>query len=182
MRAITGELAGEGIYGQLFRKAQRSAVHVEVQDTYQMPDEYEPLERWRENREIVETDGGREWCKLVAETVARGVTVSRIRVVTVPHTEYTRWLLDACVPNIAAGEQIRYLPRHIVDGHVPGDDFWLFDSDVVAFNTIDDNGDGVGLAVTTDRPIVEVCSAAARRLWDQGINHASYLESEFAAR
>lgn len=182
MRAITGELAGEGIYGQFFRDAQLYAVHVEVQDTYGMPDEYEPLERWRSTGEIVETDGGREWCKLVAETVARGVEVKRIRVVTVPHTEYTRWLLDACAPNIAAGEQIRYMPRHLFKGYLPRDDFWLFDGDIAAFNTIDENGDGVGLAVTEDRRLVESCMVAYWQLWEQGIDRDEYIRSEFAGQ
>lgn len=52
MRAITGELTGEGIHGQFFRGAVDSAVHVEVQDTHRMPDEYEPPEIWRETGEI----------------------------------------------------------------------------------------------------------------------------------
>ncbi|MET7752294.1 MULTISPECIES: DUF6879 family protein [Actinomycetes] len=181
MRAITGELAGEGIYAKFFRNAQHSAVHVEVQDTYDVPDEYEPLVRWREDRAIVETDGGREWCALVAETVSRGVTVTRIRVVTVPHNEYTRWLLDACTPNIAAGEEIRYLPRHLAE-EPPADDFWLFDDDTVAFNTVDDDDANNGLAVTTDPAIVRVCAEAARRLWAAGIDRDEYVRSEFAAQ
>ncbi|MFF0495688.1 DUF6879 family protein [Nocardia aobensis] len=181
MRAIVGELAGEGIYAKFFRNAQRSAVHVEVQDVYEVPDEYEPLVRWRETGEILETDGGREWCALVAETVARGVNVARVRVVTVPHTEYSNWLLDACAPNIAAGEQIRYLPRHLVDD-LPADDFWLFDGETVAFNTVDDNDANLGLAVTTDRAIAGVCADAWARLWAMGIDRDEYVRSEFAAR
>lgn len=182
MRAITGDLTGEGIYGQFFRSAVNSAVHVEVQDTYQMPDEYKPLEVWRATGEIVQTDGGREWCRLVSDTVARGVSVRRIRVVTVPHSEYTRWLLDACAPNIGAGENIRYLPRHLANTLVPADDFWLFDSSAVAFNTLDEDGAGEGLAVTTDQRIVEVCTVAAHELWDQGIDHAEYIQSEFVGK
>ncbi|MEU4434650.1 DUF6879 family protein [Nocardia rhamnosiphila] len=182
MRAITGELTGEGIYGQFFRGAVDSAVHVEVQDTYRMPDKYEPLEIWRETGEIVQTGGGREWCRLVSDTVTRGVSVRRIRVVTVPHSEYTRWLLDACAPNIEAGEHIRYLPRHLAKALVPADDFWLFDSATVAFNTLDEGGAGEGLAVTTDQGIAEVCTVAAHELWAQGIDHADYMQSEFVDR
>ncbi|MEV6774600.1 DUF6879 family protein [Nocardia sp. NPDC051030] len=179
MLAVTGELAGEGIYASYFRAARISAVHVEVQDSYQVPDEYEPLVRWRESREIIETDGGRQWCALVAETSARGVEVARVRVVTVPHSEYTAWLLDACASNIAAGEQIRWLPRHLTSAaEVPSDDFWLFDDEIVAFNTIDAAGDAVGLAVTTDPAIAAVCTEAWDRLWGKGIDHSDYVRSE----
>lgn len=182
MQAVTGELAGEGIYGSYFRRARRSAIHIEVRDTYHMPDEDEPTARWRESGEIIETAGGRAWCAMVAETVSRGVTVSRVRVVTVPHTEYTRWLLDACASNIAAGEQIRYLPRHEVDGHVPEDDYWLFDDEIVGFNTVDADGDGVGLAVTADTEIVDVCARAAARLWAHSTDHGDYLRRGFDSR
>ncbi|GAA5045473.1 DUF6879 family protein [Nocardia callitridis] len=182
MRAVTGELSGQGIYGQYFRQAQSSLVHVEVQDSYQMPDEYEPLTVWRETGAIVETNGGRDWCRLVAETVARGVDVRRIRVVTVPHVEYTRWLLDACAPNVAAGEQIRYLPRHVAAGHIPTDDFWLIDDAIVAFNTVDDDGAGEGVAVTTDQQIAKVCATAAQRLWEQGIDRVEYMRKESVSR
>ncbi|WP_051047417.1 DUF6879 family protein [Nocardia asiatica] len=181
MRAVTGELAGQGIYAEFFRSARSTAVHLEVQDSYQVPDEYAPLKRWRETGEIIETDGGRQWCDLVTETTARGVTVARVRVVSVPHTEYTRWLVDACAPNAAAGEQIRWLPRHLAD-EVPADDYWLFDEQTVAFNTIDDTGDAAGLAVTTDPAIARVCTEAWHRLWRHGIDHADYRRSEHAAR
>ena len=182
MRVVTGELAGEGIYGEFFRAAQYSAVHVEVQDDYQVPDEYEPLQAWRQDRRIVETAGGRAWCQLVRDTVDRGVLVARVRVVSVPHSEYTRWLLDACAPNAAAGEQIRWLPRHrIGSGVVPADDYWLFDGRTVAFNTVDGTGDAVGLAVTTDPAIATVCAQAWDILWDSGIDHAKY-QAEHAPR
>jgi hypothetical protein len=95
VRAVTGELAREGIYAQFFRETRTSAVHLEIRNSYAVPDEYEPLVRWRETGEIVETEGGRAWCALMSETTGRGVTVARLPVVTVPHTEYTRWLLDA---------------------------------------------------------------------------------------
>ncbi|MGF6888557.1 hypothetical protein ABIA39_007922 [Nocardia sp. GAS34] len=175
MRVITGELAGEGIYGEFLLAAKVSAVHVEVQDTYHVPDEYEPLRAWRHDRRIVETAGGRAWCQLVRDTVDRGVRVARVRVVSVPQSEYTRWLLDACAPNAAAGEQIRWLPRHLIDPReVPADDYWLFDEHTVAFNTVDNGGDAAGLAVTTDPAIAAVCTRAWDRLWDKGIDHADY--------
>ncbi|MEU7631855.1 DUF6879 family protein [Nocardia sp. NPDC049220] len=181
MQAVTGETAGEGIYARFFRAARISAVHVEVQDAYRVPDEYEPLLRWRRTREIVETDGGRQWCAMVAETVSRGVKVARVRVVTVPHTEYTQWLLDACATNVAAGEQIRWLPRHLAAA-VPSDDYWLFDNETVAFNTVDADGDAVGLAVTTDPAIAAVCTEAWNQLWSAGIDHTEYARSEYAIR
>ncbi|MFF0497827.1 DUF6879 family protein [Nocardia aobensis] len=181
MRVIAGELAGDSHKAKLFRDARRSALRVEVRDSRELTDDDEPLVRWRENGDVVETDGERIWCALVAETVARGVRIARVRVVTVPHTEYTRWLLDACAPNIAAGEEVRYLPRHFA-ANPPADDFWLFDGETVAFDVVDDDNAHPGLAVTTDRSIAGVYADAWERLWSHGVDRDDYLRSGFAAR
>ncbi|MCX0275413.1 hypothetical protein NLM24_33010 [Nocardia zapadnayensis] len=87
-----------------------------------------------------------------------------------------------CAPNIEAGEHIRYLPKHLAATLVPADDFWLFGSSTVAFNTLDEGGAGEGLAVTTDQRIAEVCTMAAHELWQQGIDYAEYMQSDFVAR
>lgn len=180
MLAVTGDTAGEGIYASYIRAAERSAVHVEVCDEYGMEDEDEPIVRWRRTGEIVETQGGRDWCSMVRDLTERGVTVARVRVVTVPHSDYTRWLLDASSSNAAAGEQIRYLPRHGVVANIPCDDYWLIDDRIVAFNTVDTDGRGVGLAVTSDPGIAELCTQAWHRLWDQGIDYHDYRRCEHA--
>jgi hypothetical protein len=183
MLAVTGNLTGEGVYARYFRAAQRTAVHVEVQDSYDVPDEYEPLARWRETGEILLTDGDRRWAALMRETIARGVRVARVRVVTVPHTEYVRWLLAASDDNADAGEQIRWLPRHLaVDAAPPSDDYWLFDDTTVAFNTVDEASAAVGLAVTTDPAQAALCARAWTRLWDLGVDHHDYQLSEHARR
>lgn len=104
----------------------------------------------------------------------RGVTVSRVRVITVPHSDYQRWLLSETVDNIEAGEDIRYLPRHLA-GEVPTDDFCLFDNRTVAFNLIDREGGPAGAAVTTDPNIANYCLSAKERLWELATPYAEYV-------
>ena len=42
--------------------------------------------------------------------------MTRVRVVSEPHDDYTRFLLDLARINVAAGEDIRYLPARPGEG------------------------------------------------------------------
>jgi hypothetical protein len=113
---------------------------------------------------------------LVRETTARGVTISRVRVVTVPVPDYHRWLLSITPENQCAGEDIRYVPRHSA-GNLPADDWWLIDDSRVGFNLVDPAGRGVGVGVTDDPEIVTYCRSVRDRLWPIATPYA-----EFATR
>ncbi|MEV6325905.1 DUF6879 family protein [Nocardia sp. NPDC051787] len=164
----------------LFRQCQREAFHLEVRDTYAVPSESEPLRRFLDGEPPEEYDK-RPWTDLVRETTGRGVSVCRVRVVTVPHSDYQRWLLSVTGSNVEAGEDIRYLPRHLIDpSDIPHDDWWLFDGQRVAFNLIDRNGKPAGAAITTDPTIAHFCQSAKDQLWQKAIPFGEYATSTAA--
>nr|WP_228566341.1 DUF6879 family protein [Nocardia sp. SYP-A9097] len=94
---------------------------------------------------------------------------------TVPHVDYVRWSLAVSPLNIEAGEQIRLLPRHAVDGEeLPTDDYWMFDENTVAFTLFDPRGAASGAAVTTDPVIVRRCASVRDSLWSRAVPYAEY--------
>lgn len=115
------------------------------------------------------------WQDLMRETTGRGVSVSRVRVVTEPHSGYQRWLLSVTGYNEDAGEDIRYIPRHLA-GEVPSDDWWLMDGARVVYNLTDSTGAPAGLAVTTDPGIVAYCHEVRERLWKFAIPFGEYSQ------
>ncbi|WP_405138449.1 DUF6879 family protein [Nocardia sp. NBC_01388] len=173
------ELKQSSVWPDLFRRAKRSAFHMEVRDAYAVPGESEPLRRFLNGQPRLEDDESwSAWGELIREVTGRGVAVTRVRVVTVPHSDYQRWLLTETYDNVAAGEDIRYLPRHLVAvGEVPADDWWLFDDEMVAFNLIDAEGRPAGVGVTTDRHLAAVCKQSRERLWLSAIPFADYVKS-----
>ena len=84
------------------------------------------------------------WSDLIRATVARGVTVRRIRLVSEPVTDYIRFEYDVTAAhNIAAGEDVRWLPRSAAAGLlVPCSDFWVLDGQVVLWNHFAATGRG----------------------------------------
>jgi hypothetical protein len=65
----------------------------------------------------------------------RGVEVRRVRVVSEPVSDYIKFEHATTPSSIAAGEQIRWLPRHLATGLLfPANDFWVFDGRQAQFN------------------------------------------------
>ena len=84
--------------------------------------------------------GAYEWgdhLDVVRAAAARGVTISRVRVVS----EYLRWEHACTDVNISAGEDVRWLPRTKAVGLLlPGADCWVSGHRVVRWNF--QRGDG----------------------------------------
>ena len=155
-----------------FHGLQRSAFHLEVRDSYAEAAENNRLRAFLA-AEPPPDEPPVSWHALVRESTVRAVSVSRVRVVTVPHSDYHRWLLSVTGRNIQAGEDIRYLPRHDA-GEVPPDDWWLFDDERVVFNLAGADDKPAGAAVTTDPGIVAYCRGVRDRLWKLATPYTEY--------
>ncbi|MFI1917662.1 DUF6879 family protein [Nocardia sp. NPDC020380] len=160
---------------QLFRNCRRRAFHLEVQDSYAVEDEAEALAKFLETGEFEYDPEWQHWDDLMREVTESGRLVQRVRVVTEPHTDYTRFLYATTGSNIDSGEDIRWLPRHaIAPAELTTDDWWLFDDDAVAFTTFRPDETLGGFAVTRDPKIVEYCRTVRDRVWPLAIPHAEY--------
>lgn len=166
--------AGE-VFDSLFRTCERTAFHLEVEDTYTTPEESGPFRDFLDGRPDDYAWHG-PWLKLISEVTRTGTSVTRVRVVTEPHVDYTRWGLSVAPLNIAAGEDIRWLPRHHASGlSLPPDDFWLFDDNRVVFTVFEGNGRFAGGAQTVDPDIVARCCRVRDQVWSRAIPHAAYV-------
>jgi len=105
-------------------------------------------------------------------------TVRRVRVVTEPLSQYIRWEHAVTRLNQEAGEDIRWLPRHLVPQDiqfpVDGRDFWLFDDQVVTVGHFDENGRVLGSELVTDPAAVAACASVRDALWPLAIPHRAY--------
>jgi len=173
-------LQGEA-FDDLFRTFERTAFHLEVQDTYRTPGEAEPFQLFL-NGQIDDFAWHQPWLDLVRAATTAGKVITRARVVSVPHGDYTRWGLTVAEHNIAAGEDIRWLPRHrIAVSELSTDDHWLFDDERVVFTVFAPDGRFEGGAATTDPVIVGHCRTVRDRVWSKAIPHDAYRVGQYAA-
>ncbi|MGW4366784.1 DUF6879 family protein [Nocardia takedensis] len=161
---------------EVLTEANSEAFHLETRDVYGVPSEDEPFQKFLRSEPFDYREWYADWSGFVASSAARGVSFKRVRVLTVPHSDYQRWSLEMAAFNVESGENIRYLPRHLA-GAVPKDDYWLIDDRLVVFNLTDRAGRAVGGAATTDDPdVVSRCRDIRDRLWSLATPYARYKQ------
>ncbi|MFE7804029.1 DUF6879 family protein [Streptomyces sp. NPDC057430] len=123
----------------------------------------EPLDAWREN---------------VAAAIAEGRRFERVRLVDEPPTEGQRFLLASGLGNVAAGEDIRNLPRaEAARLNLPDYDFWLFDSKLLARFVFAEDDTTLGVILSEDPAEVAAACQARDAAW-----HHAIPTREFAQR
>jgi hypothetical protein len=160
-------------YG-LLRSAERSAAHMEMRDAY-TPDDPDWLD-WRAGRRFDPAERWASWSGLVRATVDRGVSVRRLRLVSEPVTDYVRFEYDVtAVHNVAAGEQVRWLPRHTAAGLlVPCSDFGVFDDEMILWNHFAGDGSWIGEEKGDDPVVAKLCASSFDAAWERAIPHEAY--------
>ncbi|KPI20084.1 hypothetical protein OK074_7633 [Actinobacteria bacterium OK074] len=163
---------------ELMAGCTRSAVHLEMRDQYGVTAEADDFRAWLETGQL-DTDprspGWAPWVDLVSHTVARGVAVRRARIVSEPVSDYIRYEHASTIVNVHAGEQVRWLPRlRASDISLPGNDFWLFDDQVIRWGYFSGNGAMVGHEISESPTAVKLCTEAFDTVWSRAIPHDQY--------
>lgn len=162
---------------ELVRSCSHSAIHLEMRDQY---DRGDPMFlAWQEGRgDDPNADRSiwwRPWLDLITEVKARGVRIQRARIVSEPVSEYIRFEYEGSFTNVAAGEEIRWLPRRsATDIGLPGNDFWVFDRERVRVGHFDGDGKSVGHEMTNDHAVLKLCMSAFETVWERAIPHDIY--------
>ncbi|MPZ65844.1 MAG: hypothetical protein GEU83_10135 [Pseudonocardiaceae bacterium] len=170
MRPVRGEA-----FDDLFRTFTQTAFHLELKDSYHVRHESGPFDLFLEGKpdDFVWHE---PWLALVHEATQAGKRMTRVRVVTVPHSDYARWGMTVAPLNIEAGEDIRWLPRHLTTGiDFPADDYWLFDDSRIVFTVFEDDGRFAGGLETFDSETIEQCRKVHEQVWNLAIPHADYV-------
>lgn len=118
-----------------------------------------------------------DWTEQARSAIQRGVQMKRARIISEPVSDYIAFEHAVTTSvNIAAGEQIRWVPRQRVsDLALPGNDVWVFDDAVLEFYFFAGNGRFVSNDVVTDPEAVKLCASAFDAAWDRGIDHDQYM-------
>ncbi|WP_218125936.1 DUF6879 family protein [Sinosporangium album] len=164
---------GQATFAEFLADTERSAVHLELRDFYGPEDP--AFVTWKETGRHPDDERDERWRELIGSAVARGVRVRRLRVVSEPVTEYVRWeyeITDAV--NVAAGEEVRWLPRPENPGLLPASDFWIFDNRALRLHSYDSEGVRIGDEMIRETVVVAEHAAAFERLWDLAIPHGKY--------
>ncbi|MFJ5731114.1 DUF6879 family protein [Streptomyces paradoxus] len=165
-------------FAELLAGCKRSAVHLETRDVYGVAEEDADFAAWRDGWEYDLDDRSSWWNGFhdaVADAVSRGVVMRRARVVSEPVSEYIRYEHSCTPQNLAAGEDVRWLPRHLAsDLLLPGNDLWIFDDRLIRFSLFAGDGRFVEDVMCDAADIVKRHAEAFEAVWERSIPHEEY--------
>ncbi|MFD8937343.1 DUF6879 family protein [Streptomyces sp. NPDC059578] len=164
-------------FRQLFQTFEHSAWHLETRRGYASDRDDEGY------AEFVKTgtapmDIDSDWCRNITSQTSAGKYVGRVRVIDQPPTEGQLFLLSYARCNAATGEDARCVWRQDAErAHLPAEDFWLFDSRLVAILRFDDEDAFHDVEVITEpAEVLRYCQVRDRA------TSASIPYDRFAAR
>lgn len=124
--------------------------------------------------EAVDLGWFQNWLTMIRKATAEGRRFFRVRVVSVPLTDYSRFGVFCSAHTNAAGEDIRYLARdQAVD--LPAYDYWLFDSRLLVKMHFDAEGDFLGGEIIEDPAVI-----VQHNYWRDGAWHRAVRRDVFA--
>ena len=114
---------------------------------------------------------------MLREATAKGRRFARVRLVTLPLTNYSRFGVWCAQFTNGAGEDIRYLTRDKGDaaGLPSHDDYWLFDSRKLVRMHFDDNDAFLGGEVIED-----AAEIVKHNYWRDAAWHHAVRRDDFA--
>ncbi len=148
-----------------------------MRDSYDEPYENESLARFLAG-EPDDLPWMQTWLEMLKVAAGEGRRFARVRVVSVPLTDYSRFGLWCAQFTGGAGEDIRYLVRD--EAHMlglPDYDYWLFDSSKLLKWHFDDQDGFLGAEVIEDpREIVQA------NYWRDAAWHKAVRRDDFATQ
>jgi len=161
-------------FDALFTSFKREALHLEMRDSYGTAAEIPHLRKW-EAGEPDDAGWLQPWFNVVRAGTQAGKVFRRARIVSEPISHYQKWVLKDTHLYVEAGKDIRWVPRSRVSTvALPGNDFWLFDDEVVVFLIFAASGLVVDRHKTTERNAIELCRKSFEEVWKLAILNSEY--------
>ncbi|WP_457518986.1 DUF6879 family protein [Streptomyces sp. TE33382] len=161
-------------FGRLFETFEHTAWRLETRRRFASDEATETYAQFAAGQPV-EWDYNDGWCQNVRTQTGHGKRFERVRVVDAPPTPGQLYLLDNAKRNCAAGEDIRNLWRTDADRlRLPAEDFWIFDSRLVALLNFDNADDLVDVELITEPAEVNRCAQARDAAWHHAIRYDAF--------
>jgi hypothetical protein len=155
-----------------------TAFRLEVRDRYNTPSEVEPVRRFLAG-EPDDDAWMDDWTGMVLRRTLAGQRMERVRIVTEPWSDYTRFGLHLARLNVAAGEEIRYLEREEASQlELPRHDFWLIDSRMVGILRFGNDDVLLGAEIVDDPAVVVEHCQYREIAQHHAVPRAAYIASK----
>lgn len=155
---------------------EHTAFRLETRDRYNSPREAESFRKFLAGER--DASFHENWLTMVREATVEGRLFARVRVVSIPLADYSRFGLWGAGFTREAGDDIRYLTRDQAEAaNLPKHDYWLFDSRKLVMMRFADDDRFIRAEVVEDpATIVE------HNYWRDVARHHAISRDEFATK
>jgi hypothetical protein len=154
-----------------------TAFRLETRDAYNSPAEAEAFESFKAGQSI-DLAWFQGWLNMVRDAAVEGRTFSRVWVVSLPPTDYTRFGLWGARYTRESGDDIRYLTRAAAEAAgLPAQDYWLFDSRTLVRMHFADDDRFIHAEVVNDPAAIVDANH-----WRDAARHHALAPDEFTAQ
>ncbi|MFE3144909.1 DUF6879 family protein [Streptomyces scopuliridis] len=137
-------------FAKLFENFQHSAWHLETRRRYSVDEKTDTYAQFARGEKPL-WDLDTPWSTSIRHKTSDGASVGRVRVVDDPPTEGQLYLLAHGEKNAALGEDVRNMWRSdAARVNLPDEDFWIFDSHIVAVCLFDEDDNLTGAELITE--------------------------------
>ena len=161
-------------FGRLFEVFEHTAWRLETRRRYasdEITDTYAQFSRG----EAPAWDLTTPWSVTIRNKTASGASVGRVRILDTPPTDGQRYLLAHARKNAALGEDIQCLKRADAQRlQLPEEDFWIFDSRLVALLNFDAHDNLVDVELITEPAAVNRYAQARDAARHYAVPHETY--------
>jgi hypothetical protein len=164
-------LTGDEFF-DLFRTFEHTAYRLEVRESYY---EKEQLGQFLTGGPV-DLRYMDEWLAVMVQQTVQGKRIERVRVVSRPFSDYTRYGLWLCQYNTKAGEDIRYLDRAQAAG-LPNHDYWLLDSSRLYLVRFTDTDELLGAEPVEDPATVVQHGFWRNAAWHHATPYREFVEA-----
>jgi hypothetical protein len=164
----------EDEFDRLFQTFAHTAWRLETRRRYASDEATNEWAQFAAGRPI-DWDYDDDWCRNVRAQTEQGKRFERVRLVDSPATPGQMYLRSNAVRNCAVGEDIRNLSRAEAERlHLPDEDFWLFDSRLVARLIFDEDDNLTGAELITEPAAVNRYCQVRDAAWHYAVPYEEF--------
>ncbi|GAA3302109.1 hypothetical protein GCM10020295_47000 [Streptomyces cinereospinus] len=161
-------------FGSLFGKFEHTAWRLETRQRYASDEKNDHWQRFVDTGEVGDDWADASEVRWFRDTIRaqteQGKRMERVRLVDRPVTLGQRYLLNCAKGNIGFGEDIRNMWRADADRlRLPAEDFWLFDSRLVALLQFDQDDELTHVDLITEPAEVVRCCMIRDAAWHHAV-------------
>lgn len=168
----------EDEFDRLFTTFKHTAWRLETRRRYASDEATEEWAQFAAGQPIM-WDYDDDWCRNVRAQTEQRKRFERVRLVDTPATPGQKYLRSNAVRNCAVGEDIRNLSRAQAQQlHLPDEDFWLFDSRLVARLIFDQDDNLTGAELITEPAAVNRYCQVRDAAWHYALPYEEFKVDE----